>query len=150
MTKKTKEERKANREIRKAKRKLRNEKFKKVLELAGQIPEPEDENFLKLPKEKFKLYWPAMEAVLDFIATLKITGEKFDKVIYRIIAIGSKMEDGSASVQEGEEFIEKMQHIWKLVRKLATLVTLLTDDKTDEVIEKIIAVGDWITSIDED
>jgi hypothetical protein len=87
---------------------------------------------------------------LDFIVTLKITGEKFDMVIYRVIAIGSKMQDGNATDQESEEFIEKMQYIWNLVRKLASLVTILTDDKTDEIIEKIIAIGDWITSNDED
>lgn len=150
MTRKTKAERQANREIRKAKRNLRSEKLKKTLELARNTPEPEDDDFLKLPKEKFMLYWPALEAVLDFIATLKITGEKFDMVIYRIIAIGSKMLDGTATDQEGEEFVEKMQYIWNLVRKLATLATILTDDKTDDVIEKIIAIGDWITSIDED
>lgn len=150
MARKTKAERQANREIRKAKRNLRSEKLKKTLELARNTPEPEDDDFLKLPEEKFMLYWPALEAVLDFIATLKITGEKFDMVIYRIIAIGSKMLDGTATDQEGEEFVEKMQYIWNLVRKLATLATILTDDKTDDVIEKIIAIGDWITSIDED
>ena len=29
-------------------------------------------------------------------------------------------------------------------------VMIVTDDKTDEVLEKIISIGDWITSIDED
>ncbi len=150
MAKKTKEEKQANREIRQGKRKLRNKKFEKVLELASKTPEPEEEDFLKLPKEKFKLYWPVLEAILDFVATLKITGEKFDLVIYRIIAIGNKMADGSATDQESEEFMEKMQYVWSLVRKLAGLVTLLTGENTDEVIEKVIAVGDWITSMDED
>lgn len=150
MAKKTKEERLANKKIRKERRGLRKEKFKKIIDLAKDVPELTDDDFLEEPKQKFNTYWPALEAVLDYVAFLRITGEKIDLVIYRIIAIGNKMYDGQASDEESEEFIDKMQQIWGIARRVLSAATVLTDDKTDELIEKIIAIGDWITSIDED
>ena len=147
---KTKKERQANREVRQARKKLRKEKFSLLLKLAKETPEFSDDDYLNNPKEKFKTFWPLLQAALNFAAFLKITGEKVDLVIYRIIAIGNKMYDDSASDQESEEFIEKLQQIWGIARKVLSTVTIFTDDNTDEVLEKIIVIGDWVTSIDED
>lgn len=147
---KTKEERQANREIRRARKKLRKEKFKALLDLVNNVPEPTDDDFLKNPKEKFQTFWPALRSVLDFAAFLKVTGEKVDVVLYRIITVGNKMYDGNENDEEGEEFMEKLQQIWGTIRKVVTAATIFTDDKTDEIIEKAISIGDWISSIDED
>jgi hypothetical protein len=147
---KTKEERRANREIRRARKKLRKEKFKTLLNIVNGVPEPTDDDFLQDPKVKFKTYWPALHSVLDFAASLKVTGEKVDAVLYRIIAVGNKMNDGTANDTESEEFMEKLQQIWGISRKVLATVMILTDDKKDEIIEKAISIGDWISSIDED
>lgn len=147
---KTKEERKANREVRHARKKLRKEKFSLLLKLAKETPELSDDDYLDTPKKKFNTFWPVLQAALSFAAFLKITGEKVDLVIYRIIAIGNKMYDDTASDEESEEFIEKLQQIWGIVRKVLSTVTIFTDDNVDEILEKIIVIGDWVTSIDED
>lgn len=147
---KTKEERQANREIRRARKKLRKEKFKALLNHVNNVPEPTDDEFLQNPKEKFNTFWPTLRSVLDFAAFLKVTGEKVDIVLYRIIIVGDKMYNGNESEAESEEFMEKLQQIWGTSRKVLAAVTIFTDDKTDEIIEKAIGIGDWISSIDED
>ncbi len=147
---KTKEERQANREKRKNRRKLRKEKFSSIIKKVNETPEPTDAEFLQDPKERFKQYWPILHAVLDFAVVLKVTRKKVDKVLLRIIDIGNKMYDGTADEGESAEFMKKLQKVWGIARKALSITTAVTDDKTDAVIEKAIAIGDWISSVDED
>lgn len=147
---KTKEERRANREKRRVKRKLRKEKFNDLLDKVKSTPEPTEEEFLQDPKENFHKYWPILRAVLDFAIVLKVTGENVDDILAKIVVIGNKMYNGTAEEGESDEFIEKLHKVWGISRKALTIVTIVTDDKTDEVIEKAIAIGDWISSVDEE
>jgi len=147
---KTKEERAANRTKRKNRRQVRKEKFKVILAKVNDTPEPSENDFLQDPKEKFKQYWPVLHAVLDFAVELKVTRKKVDKVLLRIIDVGNKMHDGTADEGESAEFMKKLEKVWGIVRKALSISTIVTDDKTDEVIEKAIAIGDWISSVDED
>lgn len=147
---KTKEERKANREKRKVQRGKRKEKFDLLVNIVNNTPEPTDDEFLQDPKEKFQEYWPVLHAVLDFAVVLKVTRKKVDTVLTRIIDVGNKMADGTDEEGDSAEFMKKLQKVWGIARKALTVTTVVTDDKTDEVIEKAIAIGDWISSIDED
>lgn len=147
---KTKEERQANREKRKKRRSLRKEKFNNLIEMVNKTPEPSDDEFLQNPKEKFQKFWPVLHAVLDFAVVLKVTRKKVDTVLIRIIDIGNKMYDGTDKEGESEEFMKKLQKVWGIARKALTITTIVTDDKTDDKLEKAIAIGDWISSIDED
>jgi len=147
---KTKEERQANREKRRMRRKMRKEKFNGLIEMVNQTPDLSDDDFLQNPKEKFEKLWPVLQAVLDFAVVLKVTGKKVDKVLIRIIDIGSRMYEGTDEEGESDEFMEKMQQIWGVTRKALTITTVFTDDKTDEIIEKALSIGDWVSSVDED
>lgn len=147
---KTKEERAANRAKRKNRRELRKEKFNTLIKMVNETPEPSDDDFLQDPKEKFQTYWPVLHAVLDFAVVLKVTRKKVDKVLLRIIDVGNKMYDGTDEEGESAEFMKKLQKVWGIARKALSITTIVTDDKTDDVIEKAIAIGDWISSVDED
>ena len=79
-----------------------------------------------------------------------MTGEKTDAALNELVAIGDSMVQGNASQAEVTAFQSKLEHIWKFVRMALSAATVLTNDDVDEVIDKIIGIGDWITDTDED
>ena len=146
---KTAEQRKANRAKRKAARQEKKQKFNELVTAAKNVPDYSDSEFVGSYKAKFNEIWPLMRAALNFVESLKASGEKMDAAIAEIIVIGDKMKSGTATDAESTQFEEKLGKIWKVVRMLLSAATVLTDDKVDDIIEKVLGIGDWVTGIDE-
>ena len=147
---KTKEERAAARAARKAKRLARRQKINEMIEAAKNVPDLSDSDFMEDYKSKFDKVWPVLLPALEFAEQLKVTGKKADAAINELIAIGNSMAEGKATDDQADDFQDKLEDIWKYVRMALSAATVLTNDDVDDVIDKIIGIGDWITDTDDD
>ncbi|GEM_PF-3239026 len=147
---KTKEERAAARAARQAKRKERKQKIEEMITAAKNVPDLSDSDFMEDYKTKFNQVWPVLKPALQFAEQMKATGKKADAAIAEIITIGDSMAAGNASEADADSFQKKLENIWKYVRMVLSAATVLTNDDVDNVIDKVLAIGDWITGTDED
>lgn len=146
---KTKEERAANREARKQKRQERQAKINEMIAASKNVPDLSDSDFMSDYESVFGKIWPMLKPALEFAEQMKATGEKTDAVLQELITIGNSMEAGTASAADIDTFQTKLKNIWKFVRMVLSAATVLTNDDTDKVIDKVLGIGDWITGTDE-
>lgn len=128
----------------------RKAKFQELIKLATTTPDPPS-NFADTDfAERFDKYWPVLNAALSYAVSMKITGKKTDAKLNGLITIGDNIVGSTATDAEQAHFIKTMKNIWGITSRILNMVTVFTDDKTDEVLEKIISIGDWITGGDND
>lgn len=89
---------------------------------------------------KIQEVWPVVREVLDAVKVL--TGDKVDKIIDDIIALGDKIAAGKGTVADQAEFIQKICKNWDKIRKVLKAVKIFCGKKVDRVIDKFIELGD--------
>lgn len=149
MTKKERIERRlANRSKRKERKQLRKTKFDELMTRVNEVPDFPPDGTTPDYVTKFETYWPLAKAALEFAESARITGPKIDLQLQRIIELGDGMVDNPDNDPESE-FIQTIQKSWKLVRTILITITIfITKEKTDEKIDKLIEIGDWITVLE--
>ncbi|MCU0371604.1 MAG: hypothetical protein MUC31_09340 [Bacteroidales bacterium] len=146
----TKAERKAlrqeNRRLRKALRSEKKAYYEKIKTAAESAHITIDLDTTE-PKfaDAFNQVWPILRPILEYAELVKITGPEADKVIRAVIDIGGRISTGAASEAEKTEFIQKLDNIWQPVKTVLGIIVTFTNDNVDNVINKIIEIGDWIT-----
>ena len=102
-------------------------------------------------EERFNEIWPAVRAALQFAISLRITREGLDRALERIVLIGDRMADGQQITDEDSlSFLEKLDRVWGWVRTVLNVAKVFTPNDVDNVIDKIIEVGDWILDQDDE
>lgn len=142
--------RKAKRQARKEDKKLKRQKFNEIIEAASSIDlkfdlDTDDPKFV----DAFNEIWPVLKPSLEFASLSRITGPKTDKTINTVVDIGHRISTGEASEDEEAKFIQYLDNVWGYVDTALGILKTFTNDKTDEVIDKVIEVGDWITDNEE-
>ncbi len=151
MTKKERIERRlANRTKRQERKKLRREKLDELMTKVKQAPDfPEDGTTPDYTKN-FRVYWPVVKAGLVYAETAKITRPKMDLQIQKIIALGDSMA-ASPVFDPDSEFILNIQKTWRIIRTILIAITVfITNENKDDMMDKLIEIGDWITGLDGD
>ena len=138
--------RKAKRQARKDDKKLKRQKFNEIIEAASTIDlkfdlDTDDPKFVDALNE----IWPVLKPSLEFASLSRITGPKADKTIDAIVDIGHRISTGEASEDDEANFISYLDTVWSFVETALGIIKTFTNDKTDEVIDKVLEVGDWIT-----
>lgn len=146
----TKEERKKlrqqRRKERKEFRKLRKSKFNEIVSAVGKSKIDIDLDTAE-PKfvSAFNQIWPTLKPILEYAELVRITGPGADKVIRTAIGLGERISTGAASSEEETAFVGMLDTVWQPVKTVLGILATFTDDKVDEVLNKIIEIGDWIT-----
>lgn len=149
----TKEERRAirqqNREMRKTLKKEKKVRFNAIQTAAENASITIDLDQAE-PKfaDAFNQVWPILKPILEYAELVKITGPGADKVIRVVIDLGGRISTGAASEAEKTEFIKKLENIWQPVKTVLGIIVTFTSDRVDNVINKIVEIGDWITNED--
>lgn len=138
----TKEERQAQRQERK-------QKLEALISAAENVPEMSDSEMMQNYEKQFDKVWPLMKAALQFAASLRVTGNKADAALEEIVTIGDRMAAGDATAADKDQFEQKLSKIWGVARMGISAAMVLTNDKVDAVLEKVLGIGDWITDTDQ-
>jgi len=146
-------DRKAARQARRAKRK--QDRQERKAKLKALVTAAENAKFTvdldSDPPHKFITVlhevWPVLEPVLDYVESMKITGDKTDEVIAAIIALGNQIKEGGTEDTQNK-FVVEFNKVWKYVNMCLGVLKAVVNDKADEVIDDIIDVGDWLTAND--
>jgi hypothetical protein len=141
-----KAQRKARRQARKEDRKLKRQKFNEIVEAASTLDlkfdlDTDDPEFV----DAFNEIWPVLKPSLEFASISRITGPKADKTIDTIIDLGHRISTGNASRDDEAKFIQSLDTVWSFVNTALGILKTFTNDKTDQVIDQVIEIGDWIT-----
>ncbi len=152
--KKSKEEKRALRKAKRAERKklkkLRKEKFNELVSAASKAKlkfDPEDD-LLKF-MDIFSQVWPVLKPGLEYAQLIKITGPKTDKILRTVIDLGQRIFTGDAGEEEQTRFLTYLDSIWDVVEKVLEILKTFTNEKTDDVIDQVIEIGEWITDNEE-
>ena len=147
MSKKTKEERKKARAERKKNKALKREKFNNVISATKTLNIQFDPDTGK-PKfvDGFNSIWVILKPALEYAELIRITGPKADAAIRTVLDLGARISTGNASDEEQTLFIQKYDAIWGFASQALEIIKTFTDDKADEVIDKVIDIGDWMSS----
>ncbi|MGE0635800.1 MAG: hypothetical protein AB7P01_05120 [Bacteroidia bacterium] len=135
---------KEKRILRREMRKQRREKMNTLLDLGKNIPDLPTTITADNYQQVFRSYWPFLKEAFSLIKALKITGQKTDDTMDELIKLGisiAENNDGDAKAK----FQEKLSGIWSTIKTVFNLIMTFSPDKVDNVIDKIIEVGDWIT-----
>ena len=153
--KKSKEERRARRKAKRAERrklkKLRKEKFNELVSAASKVDlkvDPDDDTLQFV--DVFNEIWPVLKPALEYAELIKITGPKTDKILRTVLEIGQRISTGDASPEEQTRFISYLDSVWDVAETALNILKTFTNDKTDDVIDRIIEIGEWITDNEED
>lgn len=137
------ETRKQKREIRKIDRKARKIAFTKLLEAVKAVKDVDISKDLPY-RDKFKQVWPIVKPTLEFAVVLKATGKKFDLAANKIIVFGDDLAGQEVTDEKAIEFLDKLADIWEKVEYVLEILKIVMDDKKDEIIDKVIEVGEWL------
>jgi len=146
----TKEERK---QLRKQKREERKE-FKKLKkgkfnDIVSAVTRSKIDIDLDVTEPKFvtafNQVWPILKPILEYAEMVRLTGPGADKAIRIVIDLGERISTGAASDAEESAFIGTLDSVWEPVKTVLGILATFTDDKVDEVLNKIVEIGDWIT-----
>ncbi|HEY9115140.1 MAG TPA: hypothetical protein VIN10_10605 [Bacteroidales bacterium] len=145
MAKKTKEERKLAKAERKKNKALKREKFNQVVSATKTMNIQFDPDAGK-PKfvDWFNSIWQILQPALEYAELIRITGPKADAAIRTVLDLGTRISTGNANEQEKTLFIQKYDAIWGIASQALEIIKTFTDDKADEVIDKVIDIGDWM------
>lgn len=147
MSKKTKEERKLAKAERKKNKALKREKFNQVIAATKNAniqfdPDAGQPKFV----DGFNSIWKILQPALEYAELIRITGPKIDVIIRSVLDLGTRVSTGNASAQEQTLFIQKYDAVWGIASQALEIIKTFTDDKADEVIDKVIDIGDWMAS----
>lgn len=138
--------RKAKRKARKEDKKLKRQKFNEIVAAASEIDlkfdlDGENPRFI----EAFNEVWPVLKPTLEYASLSRITGPKADNIINTIVDLGHRISTGKASEGDEAKFIGALDSVWSILDTVLGILKTFTNEKTDEVIDKILEVGDWFT-----
>jgi len=140
----------AKREARRTRKALQKAKWEELKVAVAGVPDM-DQLEGTIYEERFKDIWPAVKAALEFAISLKITRERLDNTLAKIVLIGDGMADGQEVTDEDSlEFLERLDKVWDWIRTVLSVAKVFTPDNVDDVIDKIIEIGDWILDDDDD
>lgn len=147
MAKKTKEEKQLAKAERNKNKALKREKFNSIVSATKTMniqfdPDSGQPKFV----EGFNSIWQILQPALEYAELIRITGPKADAGIRAVIDLGARISTGNASEQEQTLFIQKYDVIWGFASQALEIIKTFTDDKADEVIDKVIDIGDWMAS----
>ncbi|OFX16713.1 MAG: hypothetical protein A2033_12880 [Bacteroidetes bacterium GWA2_31_9] len=137
------ETRKQKREIRKLERNERKAAFAKLVEALKAVKDVNLKEGLTF-KQKFTQVWPVVKPTLEFAIILKVTGEKFDTAAQKIIIMGNNMIGTEITDEQEIEFLAQLSTYWNIIETALEIVKIGVDDAKDEIIDKIIEVGEWL------
>jgi len=146
-TKKEKKElRKAKREERKNMKKLRHETFNKIIAAAKDLDlkfdlDTPDPDFA----DAFNEIWPVLCPTLEYAKVIRVTGPKADKVLSIILDLGNRISTGEATENEKVMFSSYLDSYWNIVEMTLDIIKTFTSESIDEVIDKVLEIGDWLT-----
>ena len=148
----TKEERRARRLANKTKRQqrktVRKQKFNELMAKVNKTPGFPEDGSTPDYVHNFTTYWPLVKAALEFAESTRITRPKMDLQIQRIIVLGDGMA-GNPEAGPDSEFVEKIQKTWRIIRTiLIALTVFLKSDRSEDRLDKLIEIGDWISGLD--
>lgn len=145
MAKKTKEEKKLAKAERKKNKALKREKFNQVVSATKTMNIQFDPDAGK-PKfvDGFNSIWKILQPALEYAELIRLTGPKADAAIRTVLDLGTRISTGNANEQEKSLFIQKYDAIWGIASQALEIIKTFTDDKADEVIDKVIDIGDWM------
>jgi hypothetical protein len=139
-----KERRIARRKDRQSQKEPRRKAFKKIVAAIESASKIDLEKSMPY-KEKFNEVWPLMKALIEILIILRITGEKFDTSAQKIVLVGENMyKKKSSDDLEVLEFLEKLTKIWEKVEFILEILKIAVNDKTDDIIDKAIEIGEWV------
>lgn len=145
MAKRTKEEKQQARDERKKNKALKREKFNSIVSATKTMNIQFDPDSGK-PKfvDGFNSIWLILQPALEYAELIRITGPKADAGIRAVLDLGARISTGNASEQEQTLFIQKYDTIWGIASQALEIIKTFTDDKADDVIDKVIDIGDWM------
>jgi hypothetical protein len=146
----TKEERKQLRKQKRAERKeFKKLKKGKFNDIVSAVTRSKIDIDLDVAEPKFvtafNQVWPILKPILEYAEMVRLTGPGADKAIRIVIELGERISTGAASDAEESAFIGTLDTIWEPVKTVLGILATFTDDKVDEVLNKIVEIGDWIT-----
>jgi hypothetical protein len=146
MPNKTKEERKRAKAARKENKLLKREKFNQVVSATKNANIQFDPN-ADQPKfvDGFNSIWNILQPAIEYAELIKITGPKADEIIRSVLDLGARISTGKASSHEQTLFIQKYDAIWGIASQALEIIKTFTDEKADEVIDRVIDIGDWMS-----
>jgi len=137
------ESRRQRRELRRLNKKERKEAFEKIKTILEGIPNLDLQE--KLPyKERFNKFWPLLKASLELAILMKYTGEKFDLSAQKLIVIGDSMYGKELTDEKALDFLHQLTSYWETIEIILEILKVVASDKLDEVIDKVIEIGEWI------
>jgi len=149
MSKKTKEEKKLAKAERKKNKALKREKFNQVVAATKNANiqfDPDSDSTQPKFVDGFNSIWLILQPALEYAELIRITGPKVDGIIRTVLDLGERISTGNASPQEQTLFIQKYDAIWGIASQALEIIKTFTDDKADEVIDKVIDIGDWMSA----
>ena len=146
----TKEERKQLRKQKRAERKeFKKLKKGKFNDIVSAVTRSKIDIDLDVAEPKFvtafNQVWPILKPILEYAEMVRLTGPGADKAIRIVIELGERISTGAASDAEESAFIGTLDSVWEPVKTVLGILATFTDDKVDEVLNKIVEIGDWIT-----
>lgn len=146
----TKEERKQLRKQKRAERKeFKKLKKGKFNDIVSAVTRSKIDIDLDVAEPKFvtafNQVWPILKPILEYAEMVRLTGPGADKAIRIVIDLGERISTGAASDAEESAFIGTLDSVWEPVKTVLGILATFTDDKVDEVLNKIVEIGDWIT-----
>ncbi|MBU2912738.1 hypothetical protein [Reichenbachiella agariperforans] len=141
-----KKSRQARRQARKAKRAEQREQLKELISGLNEVnitDLPDTEEGTPALVEKFNEIWPILKPALKFAISVKLTGEKADKVLSEILKAGEVISLGGSD-EAVSDFIEKFKDAWGTIEFVLGLIQILTPNNVDKVIDDVLEIGDWI------
>lgn len=136
---------------RKAKRQARRAKLQQIIEDVQQLPDVSGDAQVQQVEADFKKYWPTFKSVLEWAEDANFTGKKADQAINAIIELGDQAADQPDDSSAKSKFVTAANKYWKPIKiALNAVMVVWANDKEDEAIEKIMAIGDILTGQDSD
>lgn len=149
-------ERQARRVAKKAARKERSIQKKKLFEAiknANLTFEPDGSSDMKFI-DVFQDIWPILDPALKYAIAMDKTNEQTDKVLEDVWAAGGVIANGGDEESQSQ-FFQDFRQIWaKIENALERLEDLndliIKNDKVEEVLDKVLEIGDWLADGAED
>lgn len=146
---KRKERRQAKRTRRQMRRQQRRGRIQNIIEQGKELKVIPDDIKPGDYQAWFNHYWPTFRETLRFIHELRITRQKTEKAIEEIIELGNAISNTGGTEEQRSMLQEKLSNVWRFVRLVLNLTTMFTAEKADEVIDKILEIGDWLSGFED-
>lgn len=134
-------ERKANRQARKTQRTRLIAAVKNAIENKTITFKPDAGGAEPPFADVFNQIWPILDPALKFTETY--TNEATDAVLEEVWAAGNAIATGGANA-DTSAFRVKFDKVWDKISTYLELAQALTNNQTDEVIDQVLDIGDWI------